>query len=238
MTNIEILEKFKSKRNNVYKVRFNNTALNEITVTKIIDDSSKDIFDNNCLINMKNGIYIMKKYSIHNISNPEREYRNIKMLQDSGVLVPKVIYKENDSLFFEYIPGELIGDLVESQSIGSWIDEFALWMVNLHKISGSSGNLLKGDVNLRNFIYAKGKIYGLDFEDLSYGDIRTDLADICFFILTDTPSFTIEKHTIMRRFLHSYEQHSGIKLKEVGRYLLKSREKARIRRNQNAIPLY
>jgi len=177
----------------------------------------------------------MKKYSAGNAGNPEREYRNMKMLQDSGVLVPKVIHKENDSLFFEYIQGELVGDLVERQSIGIWIDEFALWLANLHKISGKSGNLLKGDVNLRNFIYAKGRIYGLDFEDLSYGDVRTDLGNICFFILTDTPSFTRKKHIIMRRFLQSYEQHSGMKLKEMGKYLLKSRAEAKIRRNQKAL---
>jgi tRNA A-37 threonylcarbamoyl transferase component Bud32 len=226
MVEIEVLEKFNSKRNNVYKVKFYNPAINE---------NSKDIFEKKYQDDRENNILIMKKYSAGNAGNPEREYRNMKMLQDSGVLVPKVIHKENDSLFFEYIQGELVGDLVERQSIGIWIDEFALWLANLHKISGKSGNLLKGDVNLRNFIYAKGRIYGLDFEDLSYGDVRTDLGNICFFILTDTPSFTRKKHIIMRRFLQSYEQHSGMKLKEMGKYLLKSRAEAKIRRNQKAL---
>ena len=89
------------------------------------------------------------------------------------------------------------------------------------------------DVNLRNFIYTKGKIYGLDFEDVSYGDIRTDLGNICFFMLTNTPSFTKEKHIIMRRFLQSYEKHSGLELKEIDKYLLKSKAEAKIRRYQS-----
>ncbi|HQL36744.1 MAG TPA: hypothetical protein PLG67_09145, partial [Bacillota bacterium] len=72
-------------------------------------------------------------------------------------------------------------------------------------------------------------------EDLNYGDIRTDLGNICFFILTDTPSFTRKKHIIIRRFLQSYEQHSGMKLKEMGKYLLKSRAEAKIRRNQKTL---
>jgi tRNA A-37 threonylcarbamoyl transferase component Bud32 len=226
MMEFEVLEKFNSKRNSVFKVKFYNSSLNE---------SSKDIFEKKYQDDKNNGIFIMKKYSTNNADNLEREYRNIKMLQDSGVLVPKVIHKENDTLFFEYIQGDLVGDLVERQSIGIWIDEFALWLANLHKISGRSGNLLKGDVNLRNFIYAEGRIYGLDFEDLCYGDVRTDLGNICFFILTDTPSFTRKKHIIMRRFLQSYEQHSGMKLKEMGRYLLKSRAEAKIRRNQKTL---
>jgi len=201
---IEILEKFKSKRNSVYKVKIYNSAENEIA--------------------------IMKKYSIDSIGILEKEYKTIKMLQKLDVSIPKIIYKSSDSLFFEYIQGELVGDLAERQCIGNWIDEFALWLANLHKISNDAGNLLKMDVNLRNFIYTKGKIYGLDFEDVSYGDIRTDLGNICFFMLTNTPSFTKEKHIIMRRFLQSYEKYSGAELKEMGRYLLKSKAEAKIRR--------
>ncbi|HQL35958.1 MAG TPA: RIO1 family regulatory kinase/ATPase, partial [Bacillota bacterium] len=133
MIKIEVLEKFNSKRNNVYKVKLYNSAINE---------SSRDIFEMKYQDDKKNEILIMKKYSAGNTDNPEREYRNMKMLQDSGVLVPRVIHKEDDSLFFEYIQGELVGDLVERQSVGIWIDEFALWLANLHKISGKSGNLL------------------------------------------------------------------------------------------------
>ena len=201
---IEILEKFKSKRNNVYKVKIHS--------------------------GMENRIAIMKKYNMDNEDLSEKEFKNIKMLQKSGISIPKIIYKSNDSIFLEYIQGELIEDLVERQCIGNWIDEFALWLANFHKISNKTGNLLKMDVNLRNFIYNRDKIYGLDFEDVCYGDIRTDLGNICFFTLTNTPSFTKEKHMIMRRFLQSYKKYSGIELKDMGRYLLKSKAEAKIRR--------
>ena len=203
LMDIQIIKKFHSKRNNVYKIKIQSLVEKEIAV--------------------------MKKYN-NNSHIQEKEYGNIKMLQKLGIPIPKIIYKNNDNLILQYIQGELVGDLVERQGIGNWIDEFALWMVNLHKISNKTGNLLKMDVNLRNFIYSDGKIYGLDFEEISYGDLRTDLANICFFILTNKPSFTKEKHIIMRKFLQSYEKHSGLKLKEMGRFLLRSKAEAKIRR--------
>jgi len=224
MMNVEILKKFKSKRNNVYKVKIYYTGANEVAILDISEIkgvSAKEYI-----------ICVMKSYGINHTDALEKEQINMEMLQSLNIPVPKIVFRSNNSLYFEYIQGELVSDLVEKQCTGNWIDEFALWLSNLHRISNKSGSLLKTDVNLRNFIYSKDKIFGLDFEDLSYGDIRTDLSNICFFILTDTPSFTKEKHIIMRQFLKSYEKHSGLKLKEMGKYLLKSRAEARIRRSQ------
>jgi tRNA A-37 threonylcarbamoyl transferase component Bud32 len=206
MMDIEVLEKYTSKRNQV------------------------------CLIKIHNGtngkLAVMKEYSMDNRNFLNTEYENMRMLQEHGMLVPRILCKSSDSLTIEYIQGDLASDLAEKLDTGAWIDELALWMATLHKIKKGTNSLLKMDVNLRNFIYSKGKIYGLDFEDIGYGDIRTDLGNICFFILTDTPSFTKEKHIMMRRFLQSYEKHSGLKLKEMDKYLLKSRAEAKIRRSQ------
>ena len=57
MVEIEVLEKFNSKRNNVYKVKFYNPAINE---------SSKDIFEKKYQGDRENNILIMKKYSAGN----------------------------------------------------------------------------------------------------------------------------------------------------------------------------
>jgi tRNA A-37 threonylcarbamoyl transferase component Bud32 len=206
MKDIEVLENYISKRNHVYKVKINNGTNGKLAV--------------------------MKEYSMDNQKFVNTEYENMQMLQEHGMLIPDIIDRNNDSLTMEYVQGDLAADLTEKLDTGAWIDELALWMAKLHKIKKGTNSLLKTDVNLRNFIYSKGKIYGLDFEDLHYGDIRKDLANICFFILTDTPSYTKEKHIIMRRFLQSYEKHSGLELKEMSKYLLKSRAEAKIRRSQ------
>jgi tRNA A-37 threonylcarbamoyl transferase component Bud32 len=201
---IEVLERLESKRNQVYKVRLNEG------------------------LNKRLGI--LKKYRSDNRKLLNSEYQNIKRLSELGILVPKVIYKGSDYLVMEYIQGELVADMVEKLDTGGWIEEFSRWMAKLHSFSKYNGRFLKMDVNLRNFIYSKGKIYGIDFEQMGYGDIRIDLGNICFFILTNEPPFEKEKHIITRRFLKGYEYFSKIKLKEMGKFLLQARAEAKKRR--------
>ncbi len=185
--------------------------------------------DDEAFSKVKSDAFIMKTYDNPNIL--EKEYKNIKRLDELSMPVPKVLMKTENSLFLTYIKGELIGDLAEKEDTGNWIDELALWMARLHNIKSEKDSLLKMDVNLRNFIYSEGIIYGLDFEETSYGDPRFDLANICFFILTNRPSFTRKKHLIMRRFLKSYEEHSKTCLKDMASYLRWSKEESKRRRN-------
>lgn len=202
--NFEILKRFKSKRNQVYLIKF------------------KDGTDSK--------IAILKRYNSENRKLLDTEYENIITLKDYGILVPEIFYKSEDSLIMEYIQGELIVDLVERLETGDWIDKLALWMAKLHEIKKGTSSLLKKDVNLRNFIYSNGNIYGLDFEEIEYGDVRLDLGNICFFILTNEPSFRKDKYTMVNQFLESYEKHSRKKLKEIDSFLLLATTEAKKRR--------
>lgn len=216
---IKIIEKYYSKRNNVYKVAIQSMPKEEVAIMGDYGTST-----------MESSEYlIMKKYGRK--ETLELEYNNIKFLEGMSIPVPKIIMKTRDSLFLEYKQGILVDDSVEQESMGSWIEELALWMAKLHRIKNKDESLLKIDVNLRNFIYSDNIIYGLDFEEFGYGDPRRDLANICFFILTNRPCFTRRKHLIMRRFLESYERHSGMKLTEMGRFLRLSKKESKIRRN-------
>jgi tRNA A-37 threonylcarbamoyl transferase component Bud32 len=201
---IEMLERFNSKRNQVYKVKIH-------TSTSAV-------------------LAVMKKYREEETGALAEEYDNLEMLKKSGLSVPEVIYKDKDSLFLEYIEGSTVNDLVENLDTGHWVEELSRWLYELHRISRGSYGLLKGDVNLRNFVYSNNRIYGLDFEKLSTGDSRIDLGNMCFFILTNYPSFTREKHIMIRRFLNEYEKCLGRKLEEMGRFLLLSRAEAKRRR--------
>lgn len=202
--NMEILERFVSKRNQVFLVRLHEG-----------DDSR---------------LAVLKEYAPANKKCLDAEYDNILMLQSNGIPVPGIIHRSSGSLLLEYLEGPLISDLAERLDTGAWIDELALWMARLHSLKGENGSLLKKDVNLRNFIFCSGRIYGLDFEQTGFGDPETDLGNICFFLLTNTPSFGREKHILMRRFLQSYESYSGTKISNMGGYLLKSRAEAKLRR--------
>ena len=58
---------------------------------------------------------------------------------------------------------------------------------------------------MRNFIYYKNQIYGLDFEEKSFGDPRQDLSEICVFIL-DNQMNNPDKIFIVQKFLKEYEK--------------------------------
>jgi len=111
-------------------------------------------------------------------------------------------------------------------------------MVKLHKITSSEGSFLKKDCNLKNFIYSNGKIYGLDFEDEKYGDPREDIGELCFFILTSHLSLTHEKIVMYKRFVNAYKKYSGLKLHNIDHFILKSAERARIRRKKYSKNLF
>jgi len=202
--NYDILKSFKSKRNKVYLINYE--------------------------LETERRLAILKKYELNKQSFLESEYRNINFLKTLGVNVPEVLYKGDDFMITEYIQGELVVELVERSDMGEWIDKLALWISKLHSFSRENKSLLKMDVNLRNFIYSDGNIYGLDFEEVGYGDYRTDLANICFFILTDRPSFIREKDIIIRRFLSSYENQSKKVLHGMDKFLLRARTEAKMRR--------
>ncbi|MFA5523769.1 MAG: hypothetical protein WDA24_05365 [Tissierellales bacterium] len=202
--NVEILERLESKRNQVYKVMLQ--------------------------VNLNSKLAILKKYSPNNLKFLDIEYKNIHMLKELGILVPEIIHKDKDSLIMEYVEGELVVDLVERLDNGDWIDKLALWLSELHKNSKENGSLLKKDVNLRNFIYRDGQIYGLDFEEIDYGDLRLDLGNICFFILTNEPAFKKEKHIMMKHFLKSYERYSKKEIKDIDSFLFLAKIEAEKRR--------
>lgn len=207
MMDFEVLDRFKSKRNQVYLVRLRDGSESRLAV--------------------------MKQYSMECKSILETEFETMQRLKEQGILIPEILEKSGDSLIMEYIQGELAVNLVERLDTGGWIDELALWMAKLHKIAKGNSSFLKRDVNLRNFIYSNGKIYGLDFESADYGDRRTDMGNLCFFILTNTPSFKREKYVMTRRLLQSYEKYSGVELEEMAISLLESRAEAKIRRSHN-----
>ncbi len=206
MMDYEILGRFHSKRNGVYLVR-----LHEETGGRLA---------------------VLKEYGIGGQELAEREYKNLLKLKAAGMPVPGIIYKGSGIMLLEHIVGELASDLVEKLDTGEWIEGLALWLSKLHSIREGKGSLLKGDINLRNFIYSNGQIYGLDFESTACGDPRTDLGNLSFFILTNTPAFKAEKRIMIRRLLDSYEKYSGTKPEAMGRYLLQSRAEAKIRRRQ------
>jgi tRNA A-37 threonylcarbamoyl transferase component Bud32 len=214
--NLQIIGEFKSFKNKVYKVQthFGNT-------------------------------YVLKIYSktpnISNTSNNTKsmlEANNLTNLRLKNIKTPAIIDKSSDFLILEYVPGQTIAQLLSNSHSPNdntnyeWLERFAQWMADLHKIKVKNGSFLKGDCNLRNFIWTGKEIYGLDFEEIKKGNFREDLGEICFFLLSNSPPLTPNRIQTIEMFLKSYEEFSGTKISHISDFIAKSARKAYKRRRK------
>ncbi len=118
----------------------------------------------------------------------EREARTLALLSNAGLRVPILLAKDESALTLkmEYIPGDLYVDLVDGMTVDK-ARALARWIVEFHRITGS----LKGDVNLRNFLWTGKACAGLDFEEpLQKGKPETDMGKIIAYAATYRPAFT------------------------------------------------
>ncbi len=195
-------ERLRSKRNNVFKVEL----IREDTTIKAV---------------LK--IYEGKQSK----ENCKKEYENLTIMKKNNIPAPDIIHFAQDWMLLTYIEGKLIVDLVDTLDSGGWVEALAHWLSDFHKLQKSGISYLKSDSNLRNFVYDGKKVYGLDFEQIEYGDPIEDLADICFFMLTNRPALVKAKDTMVRKLIASYERHSRRNMSDIARHILLSREKIR-----------
>ncbi|MBU4535091.1 MAG: hypothetical protein KKF16_04540 [Euryarchaeota archaeon] len=160
------------------------------------------------------------------------------MLQRYQIKVPYLILTNPNFIIMEYIPGKPVSELVFNRNNGSWIVKLAEWMHQIHTIQSKSNKyvFLKGDCNLRNFIYFKNQIYGLDFEEEIYGDPSLDLGEICFFIL-DIRSKDPGRWQMIKKFIKTYENCSGKKISNLGKFINQSSKNAKKRRKLKKVSL-
>jgi tRNA A-37 threonylcarbamoyl transferase component Bud32 len=213
---LEILEEFKSYKNQVHKVK---TSANNYYVLKIYENNFKNL-------------------------NSLTEAVNLKKLDFKGITVPEVFYKSSpddpaDYLLLEHVPGITLSHLLEEldwdkddeiNDFKQCLASLGEWMASLHEIKENNGSFLKGDCNLRNFIWNGKKICGLDFEESTIGDPCQDLGEICFFLLTNSPPLTPLRMEMVDWFLKSYKEFSGTKVRNISDFTAKSARKAYGRR--------
>ena len=145
---------------------------------------------------------VVKRYSAPDSCACEAEM--LRQLQAAGVAVPKIISAAESELELEYIDGQVYADLLDRFT---WAQAKALsdWILSYRKATG----LLRGDVNLRNFLYFQRKCWGVDFEEPPKpGRMEVDLGKILAFAATYEPVFTDEKSEAVR-LLHCVFTLSG-----------------------------
>ena len=137
---------------------------------------------------------VVKRYSEPGGCTCEAEL--LRQLYSAGVSVPKILSESKCELELEYIDGQIYTDLLERLT---WAQAKALsdWMVSYRKTTG----FLRGDVNLRNFLYFQRKCWGIDFEEPPKpGPLEVDLGRILAFTATYEPEFSDQKSEAVRLF--------------------------------------
>lgn len=133
------------------------------------------------------------------------EESTLNILNQCNVRAPRVDWKHENVLIEEFIEGETIGNLIHRGST-SWTEPLAEWFASLHRIKEDGRSFLKGDCNLKNFIFDGTYVHGIDFEKKIYGDPSDDLGRLFFFIMDSQSTIThMEKTRLIETFLLTYE---------------------------------
>ncbi len=164
------------------------------------------------LVFLENGV-VVKEFKDE--AALKREAETLLALKAAGLAVPSLLNKEGKRLFLEYIPGETYEALVEEMDFEK-ADSLARWLVDYHRITNS----LRGDVNLRNFIWSKAGCLGVDFEEVPQkGEGETDMGRIVAFAVTYSPAFSPGKLVGGGLFLTAFLKRGGRKDKIRQAYL-------------------
>ncbi|MDD2221390.1 MAG: hypothetical protein PHN35_05490, partial [Clostridia bacterium] len=129
-----------------------------------------------------------------------REKANLELLASCGLAVPQIEGEADKALLLSYINGMTYEQVLRKYEQGFLNNEqaaaaFTALIKWLEKYFAATKGALRGDVNLRNFIYLPDQTcVGIDFEDtLIYGDMCKDIGRILAFIATYEPPFSDKK---------------------------------------------
>ena len=187
--------------------------------------------NNVVLVDLRAKIVVVKLFSEPFAENAKREYDILKMAYHKGLNVPEPYCLGENAIFMEYLDGENLCDLINDVPKEEYAIEIARWFSQFHHAFQSEGKaLLKSDSILRNFIY-RDKLWAVDFEEAYFGDPARDIGEVCASILDTSPMFTSTKFALCYRLIDSYEEFSGLKIKDrINRLISASlRESARRR---------
>ncbi len=145
--------------------------------------------------------------------NMDTEYRILKKgFSTLAIPVPYEVDTENNVLIMSYIIGQNVCDLIND--VRTDIEEkekvihlLADWFVRFHTFFKTEDQYrIRGDATLRNFLYNKGRIWGVDFEESRIGKPNEDIATLCSSFLSTDPMFTDEKFRMCLILLESYRK--------------------------------
>lgn len=148
-----------------------------------------------------------------------REKTIYEGLREKGwLLCPELLEAQDDHHRFimEYIPGETVLQALEaaekSRDLGQAVviaQKLVTWLQEFHQSQKSlNGEMTMGDINFRNFLWSEGRIYGIDFEDCTFGSGRTELINLPAFYLLYDPADTPFKKKVVEAMIREIQNYT------------------------------
>ena len=181
------------------------------------------------------GTYILKKFENHEDYIREKEILGV--LKKAGVKVPSIIKAGDNCLYLEDLGEVSFLDWYEEQEKNNTLDLSIVygllsWFKDFYPAVFQFYNeqIIRYDINFKNFIIFEGKIYGIDFEQVKPGHIEEDAGRLTAFGLTYDPPMTGWKNSFRNIFINILSEKFNIdkgRIIEEEKKELKSIEKRR-----------
>jgi tRNA A-37 threonylcarbamoyl transferase component Bud32 len=145
----------------------------------------------------------------------ESEFAHLAKARQSGLDVPFPLYRSDDYMVIEYVPGERCDSLINHMFSLEAAEGLAVWLARFHESMGNGGrSMIMADAELTNFLLCEGRVYGVDLEDVVEGDPMEDIGQLLASVLGSEPIFTPVKFDICMRLMDAYEKESGSEARE------------------------
>ena len=151
---------------------------------------------------------VIKECKNHEAARSEGEF--LDALRLKGVAVPIVTGVERNTLRLEYIDGKPLPDFLESNDAVIRCSEVSRqiidWFVSFYDaVDYKNTKEIRGDINGRNFIITDNGVFGVDFEEHTFGRRETDLGRLLAYISSysyaDTTAQNIMKEKLLAGFI-------------------------------------
>ncbi len=156
---------------------------------------------------------INKQFIEKNNYDYEKKYYNL--LHNHGFMaIPKLLDEDDEHriLYLEYLEGMTVLEQMEvfetDYNISEGVSLITMtleWLDTFHQVfkedkSANTGICMK-DINLRNFIFFKGKIYGIDFENCDIGIYNEEKTELLARYMLYDPVETQYKQNVVNQVI-------------------------------------
>nr|WP_255565427.1 hypothetical protein [Gelria sp. Kuro-4] len=174
---LTVLERYRSKKNRVYRVSDGRREL----AAKLYTCAAACAREKSALL----------EAGARGIAVP----RPLALLREDLLLLEKVTGTNLCDVLNQTLEATL------ARRLGTWLGELHA------RFRRGGCTLLKGDAVLRNFLVgAGGQLYGLDWEESREGEPLSEVGEACASVLSTDPMFTPAKYRLVTELLAAYEE--------------------------------